>query len=231
MNLYIIVEGEKTEMQIYPKWISFLAPQMTQIENAFDVTDNNYYIFSGKGIPSIYNHIVNAIKDINDINAGDKGKYDYLLVCMDTETVTRKHILSGIDTKLKENDVRLELGKLLLFEHKICIESWLLGNDTVFKENPQTPDYLKYIQFYNVGENCPENMGNINPDLFSRTAHFHIKYLKRMLEERNMRYSKNDTEDVCTKAYLEQLIKRYKNTGHIPSFGSWYEFIVSLSKQ
>ena len=66
-----------------------------------------------------------------------------------------------------------------------------------------------------------------NPRL---TAHFHIKYLKRMLEERNMRYSKNDTEDVCTKAYLEQLIKRYKNTGHIPSFGSWYEFIASLSK-
>lgn len=33
MNAYIIVEGDKTELKVYPEWLSILAPQMQRIED------------------------------------------------------------------------------------------------------------------------------------------------------------------------------------------------------
>lgn len=66
MNLYFILEGEKTEVFLYPKWIGYLRPDLKQVDFEKYVVENSYYIFSGGGIPSIYNHTVNAIKNIND---------------------------------------------------------------------------------------------------------------------------------------------------------------------
>ena len=85
MNFYIVVEGDQTEMSVYPAWLSILAPTYTRIENAWNVGENNYYIFSGGGIPSIYTHVKNAVLDINSINNKGESRYDYLLVCLDTE--------------------------------------------------------------------------------------------------------------------------------------------------
>ena len=230
MNFYIIVEGDKTEMSVYPAWISLLAPDYTRIENAWDVNENNYYIFSGGGIPSIYTHVKNAVLDINSINSERESRYDYLLVCLDTEKESRDYILKQIDNELQSSGVVLRNAELLVFEHKVCMETWFLGNLVVFKDNPQNPDYLEYIKYYNVGTFNPEEMGNIDENRFATTAKFHLRYLKRMMEERNMTYSKNNTLEVQQNAYLQQLIKRYKDTGHIATFGSWYEFVKAHFK-
>jgi len=230
MNFYIIVEGDKTEMSVYPAWISLLAPDYTRIENAWDVNENNYYIFSGGGIPSIYTHVKNAVLDINSINSERESRYDYLLVCLDTEKESRDYILKQIDDELQSSGVVLRNAELLVFEHKVCMETWFLGNLAVFKDNPQNPDYLEYIKYYNVGSLNPEEMGNIDENRFATTAKFHLRYLKRMMEERNMTYSKNNTLEVQQNAYLQQLIKRYKDTGHIATFGSWYEFVKAHFK-
>ncbi len=230
MNFYIIVEGDKTEMSVYPAWISLLAPDYTRIENAWDVNENNYYIFSGGGIPSIYTHVKNAVLDINSINSERESRYDYLLVCLDTEKESRDYILKQIDNELQSSGVVLRNAELLVFEHKVCMETWFLGNLVVFKDNPQNPDYLEYIKYYNVGAFNPEEMGNIDENRFATTAKFHLRYLKRMMEERNMTYSKNNTLEVQQNAYLQQLIKRYKDTGHIATFGSWYEFVKAHFK-
>ena len=230
MNFYIIVEGDKTEMSVYPAWISLLAPDYTRIENAWDVNENNYYIFSGGGIPSIYTHVKNAVLDINSINSERESRYDYLLVCLDTEKESRDYILKQIDNELQSSGVVLRNAELLVFEHKVCMETWFLGNLVVFKDNPQNPDYLLYIKYYNVGAFNPEEMGNIDENRFATTAKFHLRYLKRMMEERNMTYSKNNTLEVQQNAYLQQLIKRYKDTGHIATFGSWYEFVKAHFK-
>lgn len=37
MNFYIIVEGDQTEMSVYPAWLSILAPAYVRIKNAWDV--------------------------------------------------------------------------------------------------------------------------------------------------------------------------------------------------
>lgn len=54
MNLYFVLEGEKTEVQLYPKWIEYVLPELSQVDFEKDVVNNHYYIFSGGGIPSIY---------------------------------------------------------------------------------------------------------------------------------------------------------------------------------
>ena len=230
MNFYIIVEGDKTEMSVYPAWLSILAPAYTRIDNAWDVSENNYYIFCGGGIPSIYTHIKNAVLDINEINGKGGAQYDYLLVCLDTEDESRDYILKQINKELKSSGVSLQNAELIVFEQKVCMETWFLGNQNVFKDNPQNAEYLEYIRYYNVGNHNPEDMGNIDADRFATTARFHLRYLKRMLEERNMNYSKSNTNEVQQQAYLRQLIKRFETTGHIPSFGSWYEFVKAHFK-
>lgn len=225
MNFYIIVEGEKTEMSVYPAWLSLLAPAYTRIANFDDVNENNYYIFCGGGIPSIYTHVTNAVLDINEINSKGGPHYDYLLVCLDTEGENRDYIMQQIEKQLKSEGVSLQNAELVVFEQKVCMETWFLGNQNVFKDNPQNPEYLDFIRYYNVGRDNPEEMGNMNENKFTTTAKFHLRYLKRMLEERNMTYSKKNTEDVQQQAYLQQLIRRYEETGHLSTFGSWYEFV------
>lgn len=230
MNFYIVVEGNQTEMSVYPAWLSILAPTYTRIEDAWDLDDNNYYIFTGGGIPFIFKHVRNSVLDINSINAKGEKRYDYLLVCLDTEEESRDYILEQIDKELKSSGAELLDADLVVFEHKVCMETWFLGNLAVFKDNPQNPDYLEYIKYYNVGALNPEEMGNIDENRFATTAKFHLRYLKRMMEERNMTYSKNNTLEVQQNAYLQQLIKRYKDTGHIATFGSWYEFVKAHFK-
>ena len=85
MNLYIVVEGEQTETKVYPAWLQILVPQLHRIDDAWNLSENSdsYYLFSAGGIPSIYKHVSNAVADINEINACGKGKYDYLLMCID----------------------------------------------------------------------------------------------------------------------------------------------------
>ena len=226
MNLYIIVEGDKTELNVYPAWIKLLAPQLSRIYDAWDVTNNNYYLFSGGGIPHIYNHVLHAVVDINTINAGEKGRYDYLVVCLDTEESNRVAIEKCITDDMKANNLTLNRSQIVICEQQVCMESWFLGNRHVFKANPQSEAYLKYIQFYDVSQEDPELMGTDNPEL--NRAQFHYKYLKEMFKERHMIYFKNNTKEVEKEAYLNQLIERNKETGHLSTFGNWLRFITSF---
>lgn len=230
MNCYIIVEGQETEMAVYPAWLTFLAPNYTRIQNAHDVNNNNYYIFCGYGQPDVFHHVTKAVEDINTINCKGNAQYDYLLVCLDTEEETRQYLLDRINEELKKNKNSPQGFELIVFEQKVCMESWFLGNSLVFKDNPQDPDYLQFVKFYNVGEKNPENMPNFELARCSTTAKFHLKYLKKMLAERNMNYSKNSTGAVASSQYLEQLIQRYKSSGHIISFGNWYDFVIQHFK-
>lgn len=68
-------------------------------------------------------------------------------------------------------------------------------------------------------------MPNIDDERYATKAQFHLHYLRKMLAERNMTYSKNNTHAVCSEDYLHELILRYEQTGHISSFGTWYEFV------
>lgn len=232
MNIYIIVEGAETETKVYPEWLRLLAPGLQRIDDAWEVQGNCYYLFSGGGIPSIFQHISNAVADINQINQeSETGKaYDYLMVCMDTEEEDRAYIEQKINEYLAKDGRLLFNTQLVIFEQKVCMETWFLGNRVIYKENPQSQRLLEFMHYYNVKKDNPENMGNMDESEYATKAQFHHQYLKDMFRERNIRYSKNNPSEVCKQSYLERLIERYEETGHIETFGRWYEFVRKLTK-
>ena len=227
MNAYIIVEGSETEMIVYPQWLNILVPHLTRIDDARLVSINNYYLLSSHGIPSINGHVSNAVEDINYINKHNLHKYDYLLVCLDTEDEDYNYILGRINDKLKTDNRTPNDFQIVVFEQKVCMETWFLGNNKVFKNNPQDQELLNYINFYNVSKEDPELMDNGDKEWCDNKAHFHLRYLKAMFRERKMRYKKNQPNEVCKKSYLEELVTRYRTTNHLPSFGRWYDFVVN----
>lgn len=116
--------------------------------------------------------------------------------------------------------------ELFIFEQQVSMETWFLGNRKVYHPQPQDPDYLKYQRYYNVSKENPEDMGEFDKSRYNR-AGFHLKYLRKMLAERNMVYNKNNTKEVEKETYLRELIRRYEESGHLKTFGSWYEFVVT----
>ena len=224
MNAYIIVEGEKTEMTVYPAWLSIIAPNMQRISDARDLANDSYFLFCGYGIPHIFQHVVNAVQDINEINTNGDNTYDYLIVCLDTEEETREIMETHLNEHLARAGVSPQGFKIMIFEHKVCMETWFLGNRRLFKDNPNGDEMIKYLHHFNVKQNNPEEMESIAPERWNK-ASFHLKYLKAMLAERNLKYEKNKTDVVCTPDYLNELIIRYEQTSHLKTFGSWYEFV------
>ncbi len=157
MNLYFILKGEKTEVLLYPKWINYIIPHYKQVFLEKDVIENNFYIFSGGGIPSIYNHTINAIKNINDNPVFDK-----LIVCLDGEDI-------GIEERLQEIKKHIENSKVVLNPkckiefviQNICIETWFLGNRKIVKKVPEGLMLREFIAHYNVNTNDPEELKKI----------------------------------------------------------------------
>jgi parvulin-like peptidyl-prolyl isomerase len=98
-----------------------------------------------------------------------------------------------------------------------------LGNKKIFTHNPQDNNLKRYISHYNVYENDPERMGKYG--VFNTTSQFHVDYLKKLLNEKNISYTKNNPSDTAEGYYLEQLIKRIKETDDLKSFRSFIETI------
>lgn len=224
MNLYIIVEGDKTELSVYPAWLNILAPKLRRIENAEDVTDNCYYMFSGHGIPSIYRHACNAIFDIQTINKGYY-RYDYLLLCLDTEEGTRQDIIDTLNDYLSSNHISTDGLSIVICEHQVCMESWFLGNSRIFRRNASRQQFIDCMANYDVSIDNPELMASYDTE--KNKAEYHLYYLRQMFLERNMHYKKTETEEVQKPEYLAELVKRYHETGHIRTFGRWYDFITT----
>ena len=229
MNLYMIVEGDRTELQVYPEWLKILSPHIQRVSNPREAVNDNYYLFSGGGIPSIYNHIANAAEDI--VNMDKEGvHYDYLLVCLDTEGEEVSTVESEVYAKLEEHGIELKNTELVVCVQKVCMESWFLGNRKFFKNNPQDPQLLRYIDFYNVYISNPEDMTSLDEEM--TYAQFHYEYLRLMFRERNITYSKRNPGDVMTKSYLEQLVKRTEQTNDLRTFKKWYDFVQKyINKQ
>lgn len=229
MNLYMIVEGDKTELQVYPEWLKLLSPHINRVSTPQEAVNDNYYLFSGGGIPSIYHHIANAAEDI--VALEDKGiHYDYLMVCMDSEGQSVNDVEERVYSVLEERGIEIKDTELVICVHKVCMETWFLGNRSVFKNNPQDPKLLSYVNFYNVGALNPEEMTAIDDEL--TYAQFHYKYLKLMFQERHMLYSKNNVTEVVKESYLAQLIRRVEETGDLRTFKKWYDFVQKyINKQ
>lgn len=226
MNIYFLVEGRRTEKKVYPKWLGHLIPELDETNDAFSVDDNKFYVFNGNGYPSILdNHLKNAIDDVNNI-----GNYQYLVMCIDADEVEVNFRIQEVETFIKNEQISLnEDTEFILIIQNRCIETWCLGNRRVYKRNPSEETLREYVEFYNVSTDDPELMGKIED--FETHAQFHASYLKEMLSERNIRYSKKNPNGVTSAAYLNELVERNSDTNHIITFRSFIDFCNKLKAE
>jgi len=220
MNIYFLVEGSKTEIKVYPKWLKILIPELNRVDYFDEVVENNYYIFSGNGFPSLLdNHLKSCILDINK-----QKKYDYLVVCLDADDELVDDRKNEIIQFMSENKLKLHKNtKLEIIVQNKCFETWFLGNSKIYKANPSSEFLKECVLYYNVKVNDPELMNKL-VEYENSISDFHTTYLREMLAERNVRYSKNNPNEVVEEYYLNELIKRNKSTNHISSFKYFIDF-------
>lgn len=225
MNIYFLVEGKRTEKKVYPRWISYLIPELSEISDPFEVTNNNFYLFTGNGYPSLLNnHLRNAVEDMNMID-----KFDFLVICLDSdeETVSdrRNEVFKFIeDSKLKPSKFTFEV----IVQNK-CIETWFLGNRKIYSPQPKNSELIKCTKFYNVKTDNPELMTKLKQ--FGTCSQFHEIYLSEILLEKNIRYTKKNPNAVVERYYLNELIQRHTDTGHLGSFKYFIDFCANIRKQ
>jgi len=184
MNLYFLVEG-KTEQKVYPSWISYLLPNLSRIFSPDQATNNNYYLISGGGFPSLLdNHLKASIEDVNNF-----GMYDFLIICLDSDDVLPEKIIIMVNNFIKHNEI-IPSCKLQVLVQRKCMETWFMGNRTVYPRNPSA-DFLQFSNFYNVSINDPEIMPKPH-DFVESCSIYHYVYLKNMLSEKRIRYSKKN---------------------------------------
>jgi len=227
MNIYFLVEGKHTEKKVYPKWLSILIPELTRVDSFDLVEQNNYYIFSGNGYPSLLNnHLRNCIEDINAI-----GIYNYFVICLDSDdqdiSNCEQEIIEFIQ---KENIILNENTKFEIIVQSKCFETWFLGNRKIFKSNPKNDFLRDCVTFFNVKRNDPELMEKPN-NFDGSTSIFHSTYLQELLKERNVSYSKRNPQGVTEKYFLNELIKRTEDSTHIQSFKYFIDFCLEISTQ
>jgi len=226
MNLYFIVEGRRTEKIVYPAWLSHQIPRLNPVSWAFQAVNNNYYLFNGNGFPALlHNHLKNSIDEVNELD-----NFNYLVLVLDVDESTIDGRISEVNEFLNQNNFELNSStELIIIPQNRCIESWFLGNQKVFKQNPQSSSLAQYVQFYNVKINNPEEMGVYSN--FNTHSQFHADYCTEFLRERNIRYSKNRPNGVVDRDYLDSLILRNKETNHLKSFKLFIDFCEKVNSE
>lgn len=224
MNLYILVEGRKTERILYPIWIKYLAPHMKRVTSISDVVANNFYLISGEGYPSLLDvKLEDSLKDIRQ-----QGNFDVFWIVLDSddETVDARRDL----VFQRVNDSGIDIGNCLVevIVQKPCIETWGLGNRSMISVNQLHGDMSGLFRHYNVRDNDPELMEK-EPVFLGSNSLFHERYLKEMLLEKQIRYSKKNPNGLKEEYYLNELISRAQaEEGHLSSFLFFYQKIQSL---
>ena len=218
MNLYFFVEGRRTERKVYRAWIQHVFPELKESDRIEDVKKNNFFIISGGGYPAYKDRIPNSITDIQT-----HGNIDYFFVCIDAEEDDPDEKLNEIENIITE---QAQIPQHAVIVANCCIETWFLGNTAMMKKTPENVKLREFRQFYDVSVQDPENMGCPSDYVFK--AHFHEDYLKEMFREKRLSYSKEHPGAVLDKSYFSALANRYKQTGHIRSFGKLCDIFHSL---
>ncbi len=212
MNIYVFVEG-KTEMVVYPKWISHILPDFTQVKLPQDAQDNNYYIFGNMGYPGIFMKLEQTITDSEMMK-----KYDLVVVSIDSDGEDIEKRKEEAYEVCRKNNFPLE--KIRVIVQDICFETWCLGNQKIISNN----SLWELRNFYDVRTDDPELMASPS-DYKGSLADFHEEYLKQVFKEKSIFYKKGSKKlaQYIDVHYLEELRKRLENYGHIMSFEDFSE--------
>lgn len=212
VKAYFVVEGEATELFVYPEWIKNLKPELTIFSDYDDFVsaESGIYFVSGYGYPNIFNEIANAVKNINKIN--DVDCFCVILDADEDEAEIREKAVKEVVL----NEKMVSHTNLEVVVQNRCFETFLLGNQKCFSRQTTNAELIKLIQYYDVLNNDPELMGNYSQDFTH--SQFHFKYAVTMLREKRVRYTKSSCGAVAEGSFYEALVQRIKSTTHLDSF-------------
>lgn len=224
MNLYFLVEGRRSEAKVYPLWLSHLLPHLTRVQRFDEAKENHYFLISGGGYPSIFHHLQNAVEEVNSVKS-----YDYLVLCLDADEYSVEERKKEVAGFLEKKKLELDRVELKVIVQNRCLEKWFLGNRVVYPRQPESEVFREYAGFYDVSLDDPELMGLFKG--FSSISAFHYSYLREMLAERNIKYTKSMPRAVTEKHYLGQLLSRVKDTGHLGTMKEFFDFCDFLGSK
>lgn len=224
MNLYILVEG-KTEGKIYPKWLSHLLPSFNRVDSPEDAIEKNYYLISCGGYPGILdNYLAISVADVNNSN-----KFSHLIIVIDTDNLSSEEKTKEVYDYIEENNIQLINCELTIITQTVCMETWFLGNKKIYSRNPQNTKCSKFSNYFNTSEGDPETMLK-DPDYQGTNANFHFEYLKAMLREKNIRYSKSHPQGVGEEHYLKKLQNRLEeDKNSLSTMRNLFNFLDKIS--
>lgn len=210
MNILFIVEGKRSEKKLYKNWIPYLCSSLNYVLSISELNDNNFTIITGGGYPNYFRRIKEVFMDIKDLNS-----LNYVLICIDSEDLSFSEKQGQMWNFIEKECPRIDCEiKVIVQNH--CIETWLMGNKRINISSTSNKELQSYGDFHNVNILDPEDLTSIDERSIGR---FTFDYLKLMLREKGLSYSKNNIKHVGNKGYFNQLVKRYQNDGHISSFG------------
>jgi len=226
VNIYFLVEG-KTEQKVYPQWLSYLVPKLKRVSNPSEAVDDNYYLISGGGFPSILdNHLVDSVEDVNAL-----GNFDFLILVIDTDEMTESEKIEEVNQFIESEHIILKNCELLVIPQVVCMETWFLGNRKIYSRNPQDAECADYSNHYDVSKNDPELMKKPN-DFIGTNAIYHYNYLKTMLNAKNIRYSKSNPQEVGKSHYIDELKNRIESdTFSLKSLQTLFRFLDNINAQ
>ncbi|MGI6030343.1 MAG: hypothetical protein ACOX7F_02430 [Eubacteriales bacterium] len=224
MNLYMLVEGRRTEVAVYPAWLQHELPFLRQVDYPFQARQNCFYVVSGFGYPNLLHHIANCVREVNRYK-----QYDYLVICLDSDNLEVRDRIIEIENLLDKEHLWPKRAQIRVLVQKKCIETWFLGNRALQQVEP-TAQLLPYWNAYNVFERDPERMEK--PIHYRGSiGDFHCHYLIHLLEAHGIRYSKRQPGAVCTPEYIEQLRLRTRETRHLRTLRNFFDFCDQLREE
>ncbi len=220
MRLCFLLEGRRTEPKLYRRWLAYAFPDLPEVENPADWQGDGYWLINGGGQPGIFNRIPEVVEDLDHWNVEVTGFF----LCLDSEDEPLADVQEKA-TKLLQSHSRPSFHPVAIVQH-CCIETWLLGDRSLYRQKAQDPVLVNFRAFYDAAENDPEDIP-CAPG-FETRAQFHGRYLKAAARDIHERYSKTKPGKFFSgEAHFRRLIERRSDSGHIPSFGalteSWQE--------
>lgn len=224
MNLYILVEGRRTEMAVYPAYLSHLLPQLQRVYYPFETEKDSYYIMSGFGYPNILAHIENCVRDMNRYPV-----YDYLVICLDTDEETAANRIRQIERLLNQKKLWPKHGQIKIICQQKCIETWFLGS-VLHKASIKSEGVKPYFNHYDISRKDPEKMNR--PSHYpGSVGDYHCHYLIKLCEAMGKVYTKRNPYVVCSKVFLDSLIERTRMIPHLKSFKNFLNFLELIKAQ
>jgi hypothetical protein len=218
VNLYVLVEGQKTEKRIYESWFTACLPGLRVVSRIEDLTGDSLFVVSGNGYPCYKERIHRSLQDVSR-----HGGIQAFIICVDAEEMTFEQKTAELSSVLAKGP---SFQGTRLIVQDCCIETWLLAHRKMVSRNPQGDDLRRHLSHYDVTQHDPEMMPNM--DGYLVRAHHHFAYLKTAFRERLQTYTKANPGCACDVQYLEELVRRHQSAGHIRSFGAFVGVLQEL---